>query len=110
MSGPESPAAQTFLVPFGGPPRGNIACDMKTISVGVVESDYESFRKASKAQGRPIAQLIREAMAFYRQERLEQRTPLRDVPVLVGHRLVTGLPARGELYDEVFSRVIEREP
>ena len=83
---------------------------MKTISVGVVDSDYESFRKASKAQGRPIAQLIREAMAFYRQERLEQRTPLREVPALAGHRLVTDLPDRAELYDEMFPDVIEQEP
>lgn len=83
---------------------------MKTISVGVFDSDYESFRRASKAQGRPIAQLIREAMAFYRQERLEQRTPLRDVPALVGHRLVTDLPDRGDLYDEMFADVREREP
>jgi hypothetical protein len=83
---------------------------MKTISVGIVDADYECFRKASSAQGRPIAQLIREAMAFYRQERLERRTPLRDVPLLVGHRLVTGLPDRGELWDEMFADVAEREP
>ena len=83
---------------------------MKTISVGIVDSDYESFRRASKAQGRPIAQLIREAMALYRREHLEQRTPLRDVPVLVGHCLVTDLPDRSDLYDEVFPDVLEREP
>ena len=83
---------------------------MKMISVGVVDSDYESFRKASRAQGRPIAQLIREAMAFYRQERLEQRSPLRDVPALAGHRLVSDLPDRGDLYGEMYRDVIEREP
>ncbi len=83
---------------------------MKMISVGVVDSDYESFRKASRAQGRPIAQLIREAMAFYRQERLERRSPLRDVPALAGHRLVSDLPDRHDLYDEMYRDVIEREP
>ena len=75
---------------------------MKTISVGVLNNDYESFRQASKAQGRPIAQLIREAMSLYRREHIERRTPLRDVPTLAGHRLVGDLPTRAELYDEIF--------
>jgi hypothetical protein len=75
---------------------------MKTISVGVLDADYESFRQASTAQGRPIAQLIREAMSLYRREHIERRTPLRDVPTLAGHRLVADLPARDELYDEIF--------
>lgn len=75
---------------------------MKTISVGVLDADYESFRQASKAQGRSIAQLIREAMSLYRREHIERQTPLRDVPTLPGHRLVGDLPTRAELYDEVF--------
>ena len=62
----------------------------------------ENFRKTSTAQGRPIAQPFRGAMAFHRPGRLEQRTPLRDVPTVVGRRLVTDLPNRGELYDEMF--------
>lgn len=68
---------------------------MKTTSV-------ENLRKASTTQGRPIAQSIRDAMAFYPPERLEQRTPLRDVPTVVGRRPLTGLPDRDELYDEMF--------
>jgi len=43
---------------------------MKTISLAVSETDYEAYRRASHAQHRPIAQLIREAMAFYRTEKL----------------------------------------
>ena len=81
---------------------------MKTISVGVLDTDYDSFRQASKAQGRPIAQLIREAMSLYRQDHIERRTPLRAVPTLAGHRLVADLPARDELYDDVFRP--DREP
>ena len=80
---------------------------MKTISVGVLDADYESFRQASKAQGRPIAQLIREAMSRYRREQIKRRTPLRDVPTLAGHRLVADLPGRDELYDEIFPPVSE---
>lgn len=74
---------------------------MKTISVAVSESDYEEFRRAAGAQKRPIAQLIREAMAEYRAERLERRRPLHDLPVLAGHRPVDRLPTKEEIYDEV---------
>lgn len=75
---------------------------MKTISVAVSEADYEAFREAARQRDRSIAQLIRDAMARYRETELEPRTPLRSVPVLPGHRLVGKLPSRSELYDEVF--------
>ena len=77
---------------------------MKTISVGVAEDDYEAFREAAKAQSRSIAQLIREAMFLFRAEHLEGQTPLRELPVLAGHKSVGALPSRAELYDEVFGR------
>ena len=75
---------------------------MRTISVAVSETDYEAFRRVARAQHRSTAQLIREAMAFFRAERLEERMPLEDLPVLAGHRAAGELPARAELYDEVF--------
>jgi hypothetical protein len=77
---------------------------MKTISVSVSERDYEEFRRASAREGRPIAELIREAMGFYRSEKLDRREPLRELPVLVGHRLRRRLPSRLEVYDEMFDR------
>jgi hypothetical protein len=76
---------------------------MKTISLAVSEADYEAFRQAAKVKNRPVAQLIREAMAYYRKEKLEARTPLTDLPLLPGHRPLQALPARDELYDELFS-------
>jgi hypothetical protein len=76
---------------------------MKTISVSVSETDYKAFREAARQRDRSIAQLIREAMARFRETELESRSPLRAVPVLPGHRLVGELPSRGELYDEVFA-------
>ena len=77
---------------------------VKTISVSISEDDYEAFRTASRKQKRPIAQLIREAMAHYRKELLEARPRLTDLPRLVGHRPVTALPSRSEIYDEIVSR------
>ena len=77
---------------------------MRTISVSVSERDYEEFRRASHREGRPIAELIREAMGFYRAEKLGRREPLRDLAVLAGHRLRRRLPTRAQVYDEIFDR------
>jgi hypothetical protein len=81
---------------------------MRTISVSVSKEEYEAFRRWSRRSKRPIAQLIREAMSFYRQERLEERSRLTELPVLVGHRPVGRLPSRGEIYDEVFEEGTRR--
>lgn len=77
---------------------------MKTISISVSEEDYEAFRAAARAQSRPIAQLIRDAMAFYRSQQLEARTDLGELPTLPGHRSTRPLPSRSEIYDEAFDR------
>jgi hypothetical protein len=50
---------------------------MKTITVNVSEPVYEDFRRASRCQGRPTAELIREAMESYRRQHLRPRTDLR---------------------------------
>lgn len=81
---------------------------MKTISLSVSEEEYEIFRAAAQKSARSIAQLIREAMTFYREERLEPRTPLQKVAVLPGHRPLGDLPSRADLYDEIFSNGGER--
>ncbi|MEE8367118.1 MAG: ribbon-helix-helix protein, CopG family [Thermoanaerobaculia bacterium] len=75
---------------------------MKTISVAILEPDYEAFRQAAQKEGRPIAQLIREAMAFYRHERLEVNPRLTDLPVLPGPRPRRGIPSRAVIYDEIY--------
>jgi hypothetical protein len=75
---------------------------MRTVSISVSEADYEAFREAARTSDRSIAQLVREAMAFYREERLQPRTRLREVPVLPGHRPLGELPSRAELYEEIF--------
>jgi len=76
---------------------------MKTISVSVSKDDYEAFRRSARRGKRSIAQLIREAMALYRQEQLEEKSRLLELPVLVGHRPLSPLPGRAELYDEILA-------
>lgn len=77
---------------------------MKTISVSVLSEDYEAFRRSARRRKIPIAQLIREAMSLYRIERLEEKPRLTELPVLIGHRPLSALPARDEVYDEIFDR------
>lgn len=77
---------------------------MKTISLAVSNTEYEAYRQIANQEGRPIAQLIRDAMAAYRAQHLERRPPLLDLPVLVGHRLVGALPNRVEIWDEITDR------
>ena len=81
-----------------------MSADMKTISLSVSEDDYEVYREAAKMLGRPIAQLIREAMVRYRVEELEAKPPRTELPVLAGHRPLGELPSRAELVDELFER------
>lgn len=57
---------------------------------------------AAERQGRPIAQLIREAMEVYQAERLEARKRVEEFPVFAGHRPLAPLPSRSEIYDEVY--------
>ena len=75
---------------------------MKTISISVLEKEYEAYRQAAKYRNRPIAQLIREAMVYYRKERLSQRDRLMELPLLVGHAPTSELPSREKIYDEIF--------
>ncbi len=82
---------------------------MKVISVSVSESDYEAFREAAQCQGTSIAFLIREAMATYRADRLEATTPLREVPVLPGHRCTNRASDKSTIYDEIADWTLDAE-
>jgi len=82
-----------------------ITC-MKTISLSVSEPEYEAYRTAAGERGTSIAHLIREAMSYYRAERIATKTALIEVPVLVGHRPVAALPQRHAVYEEIFGDAI----
>ena len=81
---------------------------MKMISVGVSNAVYEEFRQAAATQHRSIALLIREAMAFFLKHKLRERSPLTELPVLPGHRIVGSLPTREELYGEIYEEKARR--
>jgi hypothetical protein len=69
----------------------------------VTDSDYEAFRRAAEETHRSMGQLLREAIAVLQREETERKAPLRDLPILPGHRPLGDLPSRADLYDEMFS-------
>jgi hypothetical protein len=46
---------------------------MKTITISVSEPVYEEFQRAARSRGKPISELIREALEIYRLEHLRPR-------------------------------------
>lgn len=76
---------------------------MRTLRVTVSDSEYEALRKAADTRQRSVQQLVQETLASFERATVEMRKPLRDLPVLSGHRPVEDLPARADLYEEMFS-------
>jgi hypothetical protein len=74
---------------------------MKTISLSVSDEVYESFRHAADRQGRSIAEMVHDAMAFYHAAKPEPRQRLERVTIFPGHRSIAELPSRAEIYDEI---------
>jgi hypothetical protein len=60
---------------------------MKTITIHVSEPIYREFQEFAKLTDRKTAELIREAMELYRDERIRQRTThslLEHEPISLG--------------------------
>jgi hypothetical protein len=76
---------------------------MRILRLTVTDSEYEALQRAAEAAQQPIEQLLREAITVCQGERIERKAPLRDLPVLAGHRPVGELPSRADVNDEMFS-------
>lgn len=76
---------------------------MRTISVHVSESDYAEFKSLAAQGERPVAELIRDAMACWLTDHRRTGASLRDV-----RGLDCGSPRlpfdRADLADEMFGR------
>jgi hypothetical protein len=58
---------------------------MKTITINVSEPVYRVFQKYAEAQDRTTSELIREAMALYKAEKIEKKSSIRhSQPFSVG--------------------------
>ena len=74
---------------------------MKTITVNVSEHVYRDFQDYARQQDRPTSELIREAMAVYRDQRIRPRRSLRDLkPVSLG-QVLQPLTADDDLLGEM---------
>jgi hypothetical protein len=76
---------------------------MRTLRLTLTDSEYEAFQRAADAAHRPMGQLLHEMIAVFQRETVNKKTPLRNLPVLSGHRLIGDLPSRADLYEEMFS-------
>jgi hypothetical protein len=74
---------------------------MKTITINVSEPVYEDFRRASRIQGRPTAELIREAMEGYRRQHLRSRGDLRSLRPRSLGRVLKPLARKDDLLSEM---------
>lgn len=82
---------------------------MRTLRVTVSDSEYDALHKVASQRDWSVEQLIQETLASFQLAVGGARKPLRDLPVFPGHRLVTDLPSRASLYEEIFARE-ERVP
>ncbi len=74
---------------------------MKTITINVSEPIYAEFQAASKSAGRPTSELIREAMEFYRRERLHPVGDLTGFRPRSAGRVLRSLTLADDLLDEM---------
>lgn len=54
---------------------------MRIISVYVSDKTYAEFKRYARNVDRPVAELIREAMEWYRTNRIQSQTILKRMPV-----------------------------
>lgn len=76
---------------------------MRAISVHVAEDDYRSFKVLAAHRGRPVAALLREAMAAYLRDEAPAGIALSEIPAHESGRMLRGW-TRDELFDEMLER------
>lgn len=76
---------------------------MKVISVHVAEEPYQRLKSLAAREGRPAAELVREAMQEYLARAGSAAHSLRDVPVHDSGKLRKGWTRSG-LLDEMLRR------
>lgn len=78
---------------------------MKTISINVSDPVYHEFQEYAKTHDRTAAELIRQAMAEYRDEHFRERRSVREIhPVSLGRvkkPLSAGDDFLGEMLNEI---------
>ncbi|HEY0781160.1 MAG TPA: ribbon-helix-helix protein, CopG family [Thermoanaerobaculia bacterium] len=73
---------------------------MRPISLHVEDETYRDLKSVAESTGRPVAELIREAMAEYLARRVGQGGSIFDLAPHEGGALLRGW-TRDELFDEM---------
>jgi len=76
---------------------------MKPISLHVEDEDYRTFKSLAERAGKPVAELIREAMVEYLDRRGKRKGSIFDVPPHPSGPLLAPW-TRDELLDEMRER------
>ncbi len=74
---------------------------MKTISVNISEPVYQDFLDYARRTDRTAAELIREAMELFRNQRIRPRTSVATLEPLDLGRTLRPLTSRDDLLDEM---------
>ncbi len=74
---------------------------MKAITINVSEPVYRTFQKYAQAQDRTTSEVIREAMEFYKNEKIEKKTSIRNLQPLSLGRIVKPVTGREDYLDEM---------
>ena len=74
---------------------------MRVISVYVSAKTYAEFKRYARNVDRPVAELIREAMEWYRTNRIQSQTILKRMPVSSRPKLKRRW-TREEIQEELF--------
>jgi len=78
----------------------------KPISVHVDVAEYEELKELASRQGRPVAELVREAMSAYVAQERRDGPSVLDIPPHGGGRQIRGW-TREEIYDEMIGELTE---
>lgn len=73
---------------------------MKPISVHVSDQDYQSLKSLAARRGRPVAELVRDAMARYVEQERRSSVSILELPVHESGPLLAGW-RRQDLLDEM---------
>jgi predicted transcriptional regulator len=74
---------------------------MKTITLNVSQPVYEAFQEYAREHDRTASELIREALAIYRDERMRPRQSLRGLPALSLGKVLRPMQPGDDLLEEM---------
>lgn len=76
---------------------------MKQITINVSEPVYRIFQEYAHEKDRTTSEIIREAMEFYKSEKIEKKASIRDLEPLSVGKILKPLEGREGIVEEMFN-------